>query len=92
MYDSVFIHESAYSIEGGKSASGEWCDAVARDSCVPDAYVNSNYADNFAQVAVLWVHLVGTGRDKDFSGTQFACMRNQLLQMAKYIPAASIQP
>ncbi|CAF1609540.1 unnamed protein product [Adineta ricciae] len=92
MHVSVFIHESAHSMDRGKSASGEWRDAVARDSCVPDAYANSNYADNFAQVTVLWVHLVGTGRDKDFGGTQFACMRNQLHQMAKYLPAASIQP
>ncbi|UJR24741.1 hypothetical protein I4U23_006115 [Adineta vaga] len=92
MHVSVFIHESAHSMDRGKSASGEWRDAVSRDSCVPDAYANSNYADNFAQVVVLWVHLVGTRRDKDFGGTQFACMRNQLHQMAKYLPADSIKP
>ncbi|CAF4735504.1 unnamed protein product [Rotaria sp. Silwood1] len=74
MHVSVFIHESAHSMDRGKSASREWHDAVARDSCVPDSYANSNFADNFAQVVVLWVHLVGTGRDKDFGGNQFASM------------------
>ncbi|CAF1691730.1 unnamed protein product, partial [Rotaria sp. Silwood1] len=72
MHVSVFIHESAHSMDRGKSASREWHDAVARDSCVPDAYANSNYADNFAQVVVLWVHLVGKGRDKDLGGSQFS--------------------
>ncbi|CAF3873389.1 unnamed protein product [Rotaria sordida] len=72
MHVSVFIHESAHSMDRGKSASREWHDAVARDSCVPDPYANSNYADNFAQVVVLWVHLVGKGRDGDLGGNQFA--------------------
>ena len=92
MHVSVFIHESAHSMDRGKSASSEWYDAAARDSCAPDTYANSNYADNFVQVVILWVHLVGTGCDKDFGGTQFAWMRNQLHQMAKYLSAASIQP
>lgn len=92
MHVSVFIHESAHSMDRGKSASGEWRDAVARDSCVPDPYANSNYADNFAQVVVLWVHLVGTNRHQDFGGAQFACMRNQLHQMAKYLPASTVMP
>ena len=59
---------------------------------VPDAYANTNYADNFAQVVVLWVHLVGTGRDHDFGGSQYSCMRHQLEQMAKYLPASSLKP
>jgi hypothetical protein len=92
MHVSVFIHESAHSMDRGKSASSEWRDAVARDSCVPDSYANSNFADNFAQVVVLWVHLVGKGRDQDYGGNQFACMRNQLHQMAKYLPASTIKP
>ncbi len=92
MHVSVFIHESAHSMDRGKSASNEWRQAVARDSCVPDSYANSNFADNFAQVVVLWVHLVGVGRDKDFGGNQFACMRNQLHEIAKHLPAATIKP
>ncbi|CAF1169756.1 unnamed protein product [Adineta steineri] len=90
MHVSVFIHESAHSMDRGKSASSEWRDAVARDTCVPDAYANSNFADNFAQVVVLWVHLVGTGRHLDFGGSKFACMRNQLHQISRYLPATSI--
>ena len=91
MHVSVFIHESAHSFDKGKSASSEWHNAVAKDSCVPDPYGNTNYADNFAQVVVLWVHLVGKGRDKNFGGDQFACMKNQLKLMAKYLPAATIK-
>ncbi|CAF3770227.1 unnamed protein product [Rotaria sp. Silwood1] len=79
MHVSVFIHESAHSMDRGKSASREWHDAVARDSCVPDAYANSNYADNFAQVVVLWVHLVGKGRDKDLGGSQFSYEFDQIV-------------
>jgi hypothetical protein len=90
MHVTVFIHESAHSFDKGKSASQEWHNAVTKDSCVPDAYGNTNYADNFAQVVVLWVYLVGKGRNKDFGGAQFACMKNQLKLMAEYLPASSI--
>jgi hypothetical protein len=91
MHVSVFIHESAHSFDKGKSDSEEWRNAVAKDSCVPDAYANTNYVENFAQVVVLWVHLVGKEQDKDLGGTQFACMKNQLRLMAKYLPASSMK-
>lgn len=91
MHVSVFIHESAHSFDRGKSASSEWRDAVARDSCVPDPYANSNYADNFAQVVVLWTHLVGVWRDGDLGGNEYSCMRNQLALMARYLPAQSLR-
>jgi len=42
-------------------------------------------------VVVLWIYLVGKGRDKDFGGAEFACMKNQLKLMAKYLPASSIK-
>ncbi len=82
----IFIHESIHSFDKGRSASQVWHDAVAGDSCIPDAYVN---ADNFAQVVVLWVYLVGKGRNQDFGGDQFACMKNQLELMAIYLLATS---
>ncbi|CAF1106878.1 unnamed protein product [Didymodactylos carnosus] len=91
MHISVFIHESAHSTDRGTSASNNWCDAVEQDSCVPDGYANSNYADNFAQVVVLWVHLIGRGHSKDFGGGQFACMRNQLRHIDTVLPAWRIQ-
>jgi len=42
-------------------------------------------------VLVLWVYLAGKGRDKDLGEAQFACMKNQLKLMAKYLPASSIK-
>ncbi len=87
---TVFIHESAHSFDKGKSSSQEWQNAIAKDSCVPDAYANTNYVEDFAQVVVVWVHLVGKKLDKNFGGTQYACMKNQLQQMAKYLPASSL--
>ena len=59
MHISVFIHESAHSVDRGMSATNIWRNAVRNDACVSDPYANSNYADNFVQVAVLWTHLVG---------------------------------
>jgi len=40
-------------------------------------------------VVVLWIYLVGKGRDKDLGGAQFACMKNQLELMAIYLLASS---
>ncbi len=88
---TVFIHESSHSFDKGKSASQQWASAVANDTCVPDPYANTNYAEDFAQVVVVWVYLVGHGRDKDFGGSQFACMKNQLQLMSTYLPAGSIK-
>ncbi|CAF4756577.1 unnamed protein product, partial [Rotaria sp. Silwood1] len=91
MHISVFIHESAHSADRGTSASHDWRSAVQNDWCVPDGYANSNYADNFAQVAVLWTHLVGQGHHKNLGGDQFGCMRNQLEQISKALAAWRIQ-
>ena len=91
MHISVFIHESAHSADHRTSASHDWHTAVQHDSCVPDGYANSNYADNFAQVTVLWTHLVGQGQHRKLGGNQFACMRNQLQQISKALSPWRIQ-
>ena len=91
MHVTVFIHESAHSFDKGKSSSVDWHNAVAKDTCVPDAYANSNYAEDFAQVVVVWVHLVGKKLDKNLGGAQYACMKNQLQLMSKYLPASSLK-
>jgi hypothetical protein len=87
MHVSVFIHKSAHSFDKGKSASQEWHDVVAKDACVSDTYVNTNYADHFAQVVVLWVHFVGKGLDQNLGEGQFAYIKDQL---AKYLPAGNL--
>lgn len=79
MHVSVFIHESAHSFDKGKSASTEWYNAVAKDTCVPDPYATTNYVEDFAQVAVVWADLVG----KTY-GPEYDCMKNQLRLMWRY--------
>ena len=79
MHISVFIHESAHSFDRGKSGTNEWHNAVARDSCVPDPYANTNYAEDLAQVAVVWASLIGKAQ-----GPKYVCMSNQLQLMRKY--------
>ncbi|CAF1141911.1 unnamed protein product [Rotaria sordida] len=91
MHISVFIHESAHSADRGTSATQVWRSAVQNDECVPDPYGNSNFADNFAQVAVLWTHLVGQRQHNNLGGGQFSCMRNQLEQISKALAAWRIQ-
>ena len=91
MHISVFIHESAHSADRGLSATANWRNAVQHDSCVPDPYANSNYADNFAQVAVLWTSLVGQGQHSNLGGGHYACMRNQLQQISRALEAWRIQ-
>jgi hypothetical protein len=91
MHISVFIHESAHSADRGRSGTNEWRNAVQHDSCVPDPYANSNFADNFAQVAVLWTHLVGERLHPTLGGDKFSCMRNQLQHISKALPAFLIQ-
>ncbi|CAF3828703.1 unnamed protein product [Rotaria sp. Silwood1] len=78
----LFIHESAHSLDRGKSASREWDDAVALDTCVPDNYTGSSYAEYFAQVVAVSIYLVGKG----FGGQEYGCMRNKLQLMSQYLP------
>lgn len=79
MHVSVFIHEAAHSFDKGKSASPEWYNAVAQDTCVPDPYATTNYVEDFAQVAVVWADLI----DKTY-GSEYDCMKNQLRLMWRY--------
>ncbi|CAF1014410.1 unnamed protein product [Adineta steineri] len=92
MQVSVFIHESAHSTDRDTSGTNQWHNAVQQDSCVPDPYANSNIADDFAQVVVLWTHLVGQGLHPTLGGEQFSCMRNQLQQIKTKLPPFIIQP
>lgn len=91
MHISVFIHESAHSADRGMSDTSTWRYGVQNDSCVPDSYANSNHADNFAQVVVLWTHIVGQGQHNNLGGAQFACIRNQLQQISRVLEAWRIQ-
>ncbi|PRP76151.1 hypothetical protein PROFUN_15381, partial [Planoprotostelium fungivorum] len=72
---NVWIHESAHSFDQGKSASSEWAAAVSQDSCVPDRYAQTSYAEDYAQVVVIWNYLVLS--DKVYDGS-YDCLRNQL--------------
>jgi hypothetical protein len=56
-----------------------------------DAYTNTNYAEDFVEVVVLWVYLVGKQRDDDLNGDQLSCIKEQLGSIAKYLPTDSIK-
>jgi hypothetical protein len=88
---SLFINESAHSFDQDKFASKEWHDAVARDSCVSNAYSNSNFVEDLVQVVVVWVYLVGNKRDQNLGGNQFVGMKNQLKLMRKHLPDSNIK-
>jgi len=51
---TVFLHEAAHSLDKGTSASKVWHSAVANSTCVPDDYANSSYAEDFAQMEVMY--------------------------------------
>lgn len=53
----VFIHESSHATDQGVSSSQDWIQAVADSGCVPDAYANTNYVEDFAQVSVVYTYL-----------------------------------
>ncbi|KAH8810874.1 hypothetical protein F5884DRAFT_261915 [Xylogone sp. PMI_703] len=66
---SIAIHEMTHTLDayvndvtgdgtgqssnGPFSASSQYKQAVAKDSCVPDPYANTNYQEDYAQVSVL---------------------------------------
>jgi hypothetical protein len=89
--DVSFYCGKKHLFDQGNSGSQEWHDAVARDFCVSDAYSNSNYVEDVAQVVVVWFHLVGNKWDQNLGGNQFVCMKNQLQLMRKYLPESSIK-
>ncbi|KAJ7641933.1 hypothetical protein FB45DRAFT_738910 [Roridomyces roridus] len=59
------------------SATSAWLDALSTDSCVPDAYSQTNAVEDFAQTGVLNVYMLIFGGNLP-PGFQTACMSNQL--------------
>jgi len=57
----VFNHEAAHSLDQGTNGGAAWQTAVAQSSCVPDDYANSSYAEDFAQVEVMYNYLLHKG-------------------------------
>ncbi|KAJ7624476.1 hypothetical protein FB45DRAFT_1030617 [Roridomyces roridus] len=78
----TWIHEltHAYDFSGTTSyasATSAWLNALSTDSCVPDAYSQTNAVEDFAQTSVLNVYMLIFGGNLP-PGFQTACMSNQL--------------
>jgi hypothetical protein len=85
---SVFQHETAHAIdkektadndsEGASSATSEWKNAIANDTCVPDDYANSSNAEDYAQVAVLALFDIVTPGGLASTGDKWLCLWSQI--------------
>ncbi|KAH7099298.1 hypothetical protein BKA62DRAFT_641201, partial [Auriculariales sp. MPI-PUGE-AT-0066] len=73
----VFLHEAGHSLDQGTNGGSAWQSAVSSSSCVPDAYANSNYAEDFAQVEVMYNYQL---KDGTFPMST-ACLTPQLSYM-----------
>ncbi|EWC47391.1 hypothetical protein DRE_00359 [Drechslerella stenobrocha 248] len=73
---TVWIHEVGHQLDSRLnpvnrfSASNDWLQALAADSCVPDSYANFNAIEDFAQVAVVsqFNTILGYKPDGQFPG------------------------
>ncbi|KAJ7584060.1 hypothetical protein C8J56DRAFT_863494 [Mycena floridula] len=73
---NTWIHEVRRSIFS-YDVGGAWAQAVAADTCVPDAYAQNNIVEDFAQVSVLKIYLLLNNNQMP-TGFEAACMSNQL--------------
>jgi len=71
---SVFIHESAHSVDQHDSAGKPWLSAIAASSCVPDPYSDTNAVEDFAQNMCLYTHDHYLGKAGNFN---YACLQPQ---------------
>ena len=58
---SVFDHESGHSLDQNTSPSSEWSAALNASTCVPDAYADTDVAEDFAQVNVCYIYQARVG-------------------------------
>ncbi|KAH8914265.1 hypothetical protein BT69DRAFT_1290483 [Atractiella rhizophila] len=73
---TVFIHEQGHTVDQSFSTSSTFKNAIAADTCVPDAYANNNEVEDFAQVTVM--SLYNDLFNAYPSGPSVSCMQNQL--------------
>ncbi|EJD34766.1 hypothetical protein AURDEDRAFT_188943 [Auricularia subglabra TFB-10046 SS5] len=87
---SVFIHEVSHTVDKGFSSTAAFKDGVAKSSCVPDSYANTNYVEDFAQLNVCLTWALRFGVLSDAAGKDAACMAPQynLLKSDARIKAA----
>ncbi|KAH7105496.1 hypothetical protein BKA62DRAFT_766859 [Auriculariales sp. MPI-PUGE-AT-0066] len=75
---TVFLHESGHALDQGMSGSDGFKGAISQDTCVPDGYANSNEAEDFTQVNVLYTYTKQFG---PIPG-DISCMQNQFNALA----------
>ncbi|EJD42326.1 hypothetical protein AURDEDRAFT_168627 [Auricularia subglabra TFB-10046 SS5] len=100
---TVHAHEFGHALDDGFSGSKDFADAVAKSSCVPDSYANTNYVEDFAQLNVCYTWYMrgfGTltsaaGKDAACMGPQFNLLKNsarmKLIQTASHCSQVSPQ-
>ncbi|KAH7106136.1 hypothetical protein BKA62DRAFT_688974 [Auriculariales sp. MPI-PUGE-AT-0066] len=79
---SVFQHETGHAVDFYKnsarsSSTSQWLNAINADSCVPDAYSNSNEIEDFTQVGVLVLYDIVTPGGLNSIGANWSCLANQ---------------
>ncbi|KAJ7584061.1 hypothetical protein C8J56DRAFT_952527 [Mycena floridula] len=78
----TWIHEATHAADGSlgitaDSVGGAWAQALAKDTCVPDTYAQSNAVEDLAQMSVVKIYmLLNNGQLPP--GFEAACMTNQL--------------
>ncbi|EJD44983.1 hypothetical protein AURDEDRAFT_124866 [Auricularia subglabra TFB-10046 SS5] len=71
---SVFLHEVGHTVDKGFSSTQKFKNGVAKSSCVPDSYANTNYVENFAQLTVCLTWARRFGILSKAAGKDAACM------------------
>ncbi|EJD40970.1 hypothetical protein AURDEDRAFT_169948 [Auricularia subglabra TFB-10046 SS5] len=75
---TVHGHEFGHAVDDGFSSSAAFKDAVAKSSCVPNSYANTNYVENFAQLHVCYMwYMRGFGTLTEAAGKDAVCLAPQ---------------
>ncbi|KAH8886627.1 hypothetical protein GQ53DRAFT_844854 [Thozetella sp. PMI_491] len=83
--DREYMHESMHSVDQGFHDSITFSTAYNADTCVPDNYALSNWAEDFAQVGVWMSYNINGHQDMAaYLGVNASCMDNQYAAIKTY--------
>ncbi|OBT83639.1 hypothetical protein VE02_08043 [Pseudogymnoascus sp. 03VT05] len=91
---SVFQHEVGHAVDAYNNADGTssskpiFAEALKKDSCVPDAYANTNKVEDWTQVSVLLMYDKVVPGGLNTIGANWACLGAQLVAVANRQGAA----
>lgn len=83
---SVFQHEVGHAVDFYKnsvrsSGTSTFLNAINADTCVPDAYSNSNEIEDYTQVGVLAMYEIVNPGGLDPIGANWRCLLNQKIAL-----------